>query len=239
MYTKRNLVIALILFLPLIASAQESPGGVTIVSNPPGAEVVLNGSLIVAGVTPVSFMQGLEGRYQIRVKKYGFETYKSSVYLQAGKSMSLTIKLKPKTKFKALARSLFVPGWGQMYSEQRFKGGCLFILAAGATASCLVANADYDDKSNRYDDLLKQYNQLSSFEEMERFYTKLASARKEAYDAESTRRIAIGAMIAAWGLNLLDIIFYFPGGSSLVGGSLSIEPDIKQGGAQIVLSHRF
>lgn len=240
MLSKGTLVVILTFILPVSMLGQDAPTGFTVNSNPAGAEVVLTGDITVAGVSPVRFTQPLEGRYKLKVVKPGYETSKSAVYLEIGKPMSLTVELKPKTRFKALARSVFIPGWGQAYTGQKFKGAALFVLAAGAGASFLIADADFDDRTVRYDNLLSQYNQASTFEEKQQLYPGLASARKDAYDAETLKRITIGATIAVWSLNLLDLFFFFPEESgSLVINSLSIKPDIERGGAQIVLCHRF
>jgi len=240
MGSKGSLVALAILFLPLLINAQQTPSGFTVVSNPQGAEVMLKGDVTIAGVTPVNFAQPPEGRYQVKLTKYGYETYKTSIYLQPGTPMSLTIQLKSKTRFKALSRSLFIPGWGQSYTDQKFKGGVFLFLAAGAVASFLAYDADYDDKVDRYKGLLNEYQQASTYEEKEKLYSRVATARKDAYDAESARRITIGATVAVWSLSLIDLFLFFPEETgSLSVNSLSIRPDMEQGGAQIVLTHRF
>ncbi len=240
MLSKGNLVFIVLIFLPLTLFAQQSGGGFTVNSNPSGAEVLLKGDLIISGVSPVSFTQGLQGQYRVIVRKYGYETYKSSVYLQPEKQMNLSVQLKPKTRFKALARSFLVPGWGQFYSEQKFKGGCFFALTAGAVAAFFVADADYDDKVLHYENTLSRYQRATVYDEKRSLYQDLSAARKETYDAENIRRIIIGVAIAAWGLNVLDLLFSFPEehGSYSV-NSLTFKPDLNNGGATLLWSYRF
>jgi hypothetical protein len=240
MLSKGNLVVIILMLFPLSLLAQQSNSGFTVHSNPAGAEVLLKGDLILSGISPVSFTQGIQGKYRVIVKKYGYETYHSSVYLQTDRSTSLDVQLKPKTRFKALARSFLIPGWGQYYSDQKFKGGCFFVLAAGAVGAYFITDAVYDDKVHHYDNTLSRYQRATLYDEKWALYQELTSARKDAYDAENLRRITIGVGIAVWGLNLLDLLFSFPeeSGSYSV-NSLSFKPDINNGGGTIQLTHRF
>lgn len=240
MLSKGNLVVIILLSLPLTLFAQQSGGGFTVNSNPSGAEVLLKGDLIISGVSPVSFTQGIQGQYRVLVRKYGYETYKSSVYLQPEKQMNLSVQLKPKTRFKALSRSFLIPGWGQYYSEQKFKGGCFFTLTVGAVAAFFIADADYDNKILHYENTLDRYQRATLYDEKRNLFQELSTARKDAYDAENFRRITIGVAIAVWGLNLLDLLFSFPeeNGSYSV-NSLTVEPDLNHGGATLLWSYRF
>jgi PEGA domain/Family of unknown function (DUF5683) len=240
MLSKWKLAVVILCLLPLAAMAQEQPKGFSVDSSPPGAEVSLIGAITLNGLTPVRFTQALEGNYQVRVKKYGYETYKSSVFLQADRDMNLTVRLSPKTRFKAAARSLLIPGWGQSYTEQKTKGAIFMIMAAGAIASYLIADADFKDKNDHYKLISSEYDNATSYEEKVRLYPQLGTAKKDAYDAENIRRITIGATVAVWGLNLLDVLFFFPEETgSLSVNSIGLKPDLKSGGAQLVLSHRF
>jgi hypothetical protein len=240
MLTKRNLAAIAFFFIPLTSPAQQSFGGLTVQSDPPGAEVILKGELTVSGITPVVFSQGLQGPYRVDVRKSGYETYSTMVYLRRENPASLSVSLSEKTRLKALARSFLIPGWGQKYAEQELKGACLFLLTAGAVGAYLIADHDFDDKNDEYNQTLRLYNQASTYDERQRLYSALAEDRKEAYDAENIRRVTIGATVAAWGLNMLDLFFFFPREShGLSTGSLSVQPDWKHGKATLLLSYRF
>ncbi|MEW6015774.1 MAG: PEGA domain-containing protein [Candidatus Zixiibacteriota bacterium] len=238
MLTKGILGFLILYLLPTLARAQG--GGLSVDTSPSGAEVKVAGAVTVSGLTPIKFMQGLEGNFKVTIRKYGYDTYKSSVFLQAGREVNLTVKLKPKTRFKAAARSLFIPGWGQAYTEQKTKGFVFALLAVGTIGYYFRTDSDFNDDNDRYDSLLRDYNTAGSFEEKERLYPVLQDARKTAYDSENKRRIAIGAAIAAWGINLIDVLFFFPEekGSTLV-NSITVQPDLKSGGATVALTHRF
>jgi len=238
MLSKGILATCIILLIAPVIAAQQSGDGLSVVSRPDGAEVVLIGEKTVSGVTPVNFRQMLEGRYKIDIRKDGYETYKSSLFMQVGLPRSISVDLKPKTRFKAFARSLFIPGWGQRYTDRKTKGSVFLMLTIGAVAAYFIADDNYDDKAGTYDDYLDRYNGMTSYTEKEQFYPELAEARNDAYDAETARRVTIGAVVAVWSLNLLDALFLFPdyGGPN---SSLTVVPDFEQGGGKIILSHRF
>lgn len=239
MISKGKLAIIIFLLFPLSLMAQEATSGFHIETNPPGAEVNLIGTVTVTGLSPVSFNLGLEGNYQLQVKKYGYETHKSSVYIQAGRAVNLMVNLRPKTRLKAAARSLIIPGWGQSYSAQKTKGLLFGLAAATGIASFLITDSDFDNKNAEYDNLLIDYNKATTFSEKERLYPLVRDAKKKAYDMETRRRIAIGATVAVWSLNVLDVLLFFPeaGGSMIVNG-LSVKPDIS-GKAYLTISYRF
>lgn len=240
MLSKGNLVIIFIFILPLIASAQQSDNGYFVSSYPTGAEVSLEGDIIVSGVSPVGFTQGLLGTYQVRIRKFGYETYRSTVYLQPDRAISLFVDLKRKTRLKALARSMIIPGWGQIYSGQNTKGVGFLIFTVLATGAYLLTDDEYDYRVGIYESDLAAYQAAIGYDEKKLLYSTMSDSRKNAYRAETERRIAIGAVAVGWGLNILDLILHYPeADGSLIGNSLSLRPDWDNGGATLVLSHRF
>jgi hypothetical protein len=103
-----------------------------------------------------------------------------------------------------------------------------------------MADADFDDKNKKYEKLLSDYNSADAYSEKEKLYSQLSDAKKAAYDAEDIRRITIGATIAVWGLNLLDVILFFPEErGSMIVSPVSIRPDLQNGGALLTLTYKF
>ena len=164
--------------------------------------------------------------------------------LDPTKQMELSIRLSPKTRWKAAARSIIIPGWGQRYADRKGKALLFHLLAAGSFAAYLITDSDFDDKYDRYDDLLQEYdaarNSGSSFDDLERLHSELLAAQDEAYDAENVRRIAIGSVVGVWALNLIDALFFFPEdkGTFSVKG-LEIEPTTGTQSLGLKLTHRF
>ncbi|PWB76393.1 hypothetical protein C3F09_00030 [candidate division GN15 bacterium] len=241
---KRILTLAALVLVVTAASTQGADGGFAVNSSPPGAEVTLKGDAVVVGITPTTFQHPLIGEYQVTVKKYGFENYRSRVTLDPAKPLALDIRLTPKTRLKSAVRSLFIPGWGQRYTDQKTKGFFFNLLAAGSVAAFLIA----DDEFRYRRDLFNQSKQVydssakagASYTEMQALHTDLAARQKKAYDAETTRRVTIGAVIGVWGWSVLDALFFFPSehGSYSVGG-ISVEPSAKPGVLGLQMTRRF
>ena len=204
-----------ILIFPVLISAQTtSGGGLQVESTPPGAEVILRGEAVVTGVTPTIFSQPLVGEYGIEIKKYGYEKYSSKVVLDPARPLTLTIDLTPKSRYKAAVRSMLIPGWGQIYGEQKTKGFLLNLLAVGSVAAYLITDHDYNNKYDDFKASRQAYDSTvangGSYADIRARYLNLEAAREDAYDAETRRRVSIGAVIGVWSIGLLDALFFFP-----------------------------
>jgi len=242
---KRTLTMTALAFaLTVTTSAEGAEGGFAITSSPPGAEVTLKGEAVVVGITPTTFLHPLVGDYQVTLRKYGFENYKSRVTLDPAKPLSLDIRLTPKTRLKSAVRSLFIPGWGQRYSEQKTKSFVFNLLAAGSVAAFLLADEEFQYRRDLLSNVSRVYDSSASagasYERMQQLHSDLAAKQKKAYDAESTRRATIGAVIGVWGLSVLDALLFFPSehGTFSVGG-LSVEPNTKPGVLGLQMTRRF
>jgi len=246
MTLKRILAICLLAgLLPAIGSAQTETveTGVVVNTTPPGAQITLDGEATVSGVAPVHFRQLLIGDYRLKVEKRGWETYSTNVILDPGKQMNVNISLSPKTRTKAAARSLFIPGWGQRYSGHKGKGALMFLAALGAGTAYLIADNDFDDKNEQYDARLAEYDSLAAYgasTELTNAWNRLASAQDEAYDAENIRRVTIGVAIGIWAINMLDILFFFPDerGTFSVKG-IAVEPSATTKQVGLTISKNF
>ncbi len=246
MTLKRILAICLaMLALPLGAFAQQSnqETGVAVVSDPPGAEVVLDGEATITGVSPVQFNQPLIGDYTLRVKRRGWETYTTHLVLDPTKQLNVNVNLSPKTRFKAGVRSFVIPGWGQKYTDQNGKAWLFATLAVGAGVAYLVADNQFDHKYDTYEARLRDYDSIAvdgTQPELQAAWNRLRSAQDKAYDAENVRRATIGAVIGVWAVNMLDVLFFFPderGTFSIKG--VAIAPEASMDKVGVTLSTNF
>jgi len=202
--------LALLLSLETSILFAQSGAGLEIKSDPPGTTVILNGEFRLTGVTPTTFSQPLSGRYELAASREGYETYHTTLNLTGGAPLQVSIKLSPKTRFKAFLRSAVVPGWGQFYAGERGRG-ILFGIATLATGATLaVTHIDYLSKKEDYDDLLEEFEEERSIERKKLLEERLDLVREEAYDAETVRNIALGAAAAVYVYNLLDALIFFP-----------------------------
>ena len=236
--------IGVAVFIPLIAHAQGTQqGSVTVRSTPEGARATLDGEMVVSGVTPARFEYPLVGEYKLTLKRYGYETYSTRITLDPNRPVDIDVRLSPRTRFKAAARSLIIPGWGQKYTGQHTKAFLFATLAVASVATYLIVDADFDDKYDLYRETLARYDSLrasGSLEDLRRLQPELDAAQDRAYDAENVRRVMIGATVAVWGLNLLDVLLFYPAERATVSvKGLSLRPSAKPDEIGMVISKRF
>jgi len=116
-------------------------------------------------------------------------------------------------------------------------------MAVGSVITYLIADDDFDDKKQIYDDKLREYDNTKTsgtYEELVKIHSELVEVQEDAYDAEDIRRITIGVVIGVWGLNLLDALFLFPEerGTFSVKG-LTITPDVSPVNTGVKISMDF
>ena len=238
-------LLACLFAIALSASAQQSGApGLVVRTTPAGAEVLLEGEAVVTGISPTFFQQQLIGEYKVKIKKYGYENYSTKVILDPTKQMEIAIKLSPKTRFKAAARSLFIPGWGQRYADEKFKGYAFTVLAAGAITGYLIADENFNDKYDTYESRLDAFDEArrsgASYAELRSLQKQLADAQGTAYDAENVRRIMIGAVVGVWALNVVDALFFFPSeGATFSVKGVSLVPTTDGKSFGLTLTHNF
>ncbi|MEA2031358.1 MAG: PEGA domain-containing protein [candidate division Zixibacteria bacterium] len=245
MTLKRTLATVVFILLLSTSSRGQSTtqGDLTVRSNPPGAQVILSGDVTVSGVTPARFRHLLIGDYKLTVTKYGYEGYNTRLVLDPSKQQAVDVTLPAKTRFKALARSLFIPGWGQRYTEQNKKSFLLATLTVGAGISYYFADRRFDNKNDYFEDRLHEYDSVAvhgNIAELRGLKHELDVAQDEAYSAENVRRATIGAIAAVWVINIVDVLFFFPEerGSFSVKG-LTLKPTTDNGMVGLAITTEF
>jgi hypothetical protein len=243
---KRILVTALVVILGLgPAYAQNSvSASLTVNSTPPGAEFTLDGDATLSGITPAALTYPLIGEYSLTVTRHGYEKYRTRLVLDPSKPLQVDVDLSPRTGSKAALRSFFLPGWGQFYTEQKTKG---FVFSLLFTGALLFYSSEHDDFKSKEDDYLRQLDEYdealaqgSSYDELTHLHQRLITAQEDAYDAESDRRVAAGAVIGVWGLSVLDALLFSPSdpGTFSVKG-VDIAPSAGADGVGLTLTKAF
>lgn len=213
---------------------------VTIRSNPPGAQAILSGDVTVSGLTPVRFTHLLIGDYKLTVKRFGYDTYTTRVVVDPSHPIEVDVRLSKKTRFKAVLRSMLIPGWGQHYSGQKAKGGIFTGASFASVIAYWVAESWFRDQKDELDLVSRKYEGLMSLEEKQRMWPELVEAQGDAYNAETNRRIHIGMVAGVWALNVIDAYFFFPedrGTFSIKG--LTLTPTIDGQGPGLTLTRSF
>ena len=236
------LLIAGIGFLLSPYFSVHAQGTLSVVSTPAGAEARLSGEAVVNGVTPVLFQQPLVGKYTLTVKKKGYETYKTDLLLDPTRQQEVTVTLSKKTRLKAFARSLIIPGWGQRYGDQKVKGYTYTVFQLLTVVGYLIADNDFDLKYDKFTKARQTYDSLSvhgNYQELQALYPYLIEKQNDAYDAENLRRITIGSVVGVYALSLIDALFFFPeekGTFSIKNLALEPSTDFTQPGLTLTYS---
>lgn len=245
MVLKRILaIVAVLSAVPCVSWSQGAfSADLTVNSTPPGARVTLEGEARVAGITPARFRQLLIGNYEVIVKSQGYETYRTKISVDPTRPMEVNVTLAPKTRFKAAARSLFIPGWGQRYAGQKFKGYAFTVLAAASIAAYFITDHEFDMRYDRYTAAKNEYDSLlhhGNIAQLESSYSNLKQTQHDAWNAENLRRISIGTAIGTWGLGFIDALFFFPNNrSSVFVKGLTVAPSSDPAHVGLLLSYRF
>jgi len=204
-------VVIWIVISQITAQAQEKDKNAVIVkSDPPGAMLYFDGENSFVGPTPLKLRPNLKGVYKITATKYGYEKSQMEYFFKGSESGVMRLRLLPKTRFKAGARSLVFPGWGQFYSDRKTSGIMLSIIQAGAGVFTLISHLDYEKAQNNYKDALADF-------ESENFYGQKIEkweVAKEKYDkannAFNKRRTWLYITGGIWLYNFFDSIIFFP-----------------------------
>ena len=239
----RNVFFLLLLLSCPVLGQDLTPGKIFVNSVPDGAVVTLSGDTRVSGVTPVRFDHILYGDYRLEISRYGFEEYKTRLLINPSLPMEISVNLKPKTRFKASLRSLLIPGWGQRYFDKNRRGNLLTAAAIVSAAGYFWIDREFDKKYERYEEYLKQYDDIASsgtLEELRAFQPVLEEAQQDAYDYENVRRAASGAVIGVWAINMIDILFFSaPQGGTFTIKGVAVTPSSIEGNPGITLSGSF
>jgi hypothetical protein len=218
--------------------------GLTVVTTPPGAEIVLKGEATVSGLSPVTFTYLLAGEYSLVVKKNGYEDYRTRLLLNPAQPQQISVELSPKTGAKAAFRSMIIPGWGQRYGGRKTTGLVFSLLFVGAGIAFLDCQSEFRDREDAYLARLDEYDAAMksgvTIDELAQYHSALVEAQEDAYDAEDDRRIAAGIVAGIWGLNILDALLFTPterASFSIKG--IAVAPSADAHGVRLTLSKAF
>jgi len=196
-------------FLWSMSWAQDS-SEILISTRPPGATLYLYGAYDLVANTPARLPSDLSGRYRAKITRPGYEIWKGELTFVPGSINDIDIKLSRKTRIKASLRSLFIPGWGQMYSGNSLRGGLLTVGAVLSATGVYLTDRHYQKKRSDYDIALGEYYGAKSIEDRVRLKANLDEKQKTAYNAETDRRTAIAIGVAIWTFNVIDALVSFP-----------------------------
>jgi len=191
--------------------AQPDSNQILFKSRPIGAVVELKGIHTIIGQTPLFIKHELNGPYQVRVNKSGFESWQKTVFFNPLTTRQFDISLTPKTRWKAVLRSMLIPGWGQCYSERPIKGVVVGATFGIALCGAIINSIHYQNKVTAYNDALAELNQTNlPNAEYQRLWQGILKKQEQAEGAFKRQQkwfwITTGLFIG----NLVDAFILFP-----------------------------
>lgn len=210
-----SVIIAFVMISSNSLPAQEDKG-ITISTNPSGATVYLNGEIDLVANTPARIPSDISGRFRAEITRPGYETWKGDLTFVPGSTRNIEIRLSRKTRVKAALRSLIIPGWGQVYSENKSRGYLITsgVIITGATLYYL--DRRFDNKKSDFDIARKNYDAATRIDERNALKAILDDRQHDAYRAETDRNTAFAIGVALWGYNVLDALLFFPGDKAYI-----------------------
>ncbi len=203
-------IIILVLFKISVAlPAEKSKKGIVINSKPQGATVYIENEVI--GKTPCVFPYELEGKYKFWAEKKGYNRRSRTYTFPQQNDDPISFTLDPKNRARAVIRSLVVPGWGQSYTEQKWKSRVFFGLQVCSLVSLGISQIDYKSKLDEYNHQVKNYRIVSKSYELEKpAWQKVKNAQSNLDKANKIRQVIAISSLTIYAVNLLDAIFDFP-----------------------------
>ena len=196
------------------ASAQSNDkehDGTRIETNPIGAVVYLKGEYRLAGRAPFVIHQPLSGVYEIKASKRGYETYAATHVFRPDLPERLQIRLTRKTRLRAMIRSMFIPGWGQVYSEQPFKGVVLGSAQFVSGLYLLIADSRYQKAVDAFNTAVRNFKRYEKNAEVRGLYIqKIFETQKDVDKHYEIRKRALIIAASIYIYNLLDALILFP-----------------------------
>lgn len=204
-----------LLFLVALSSAsllqaQETVPVLRIEIQPAGTAVQLEGPQNTLTASPNSVLRPLPGWYKLKATFRGFEDYNQSLYIDAQSPISISGTLSPKSRWKAGARSIFVPGWGHYYSDRTVRGVVFTVATVGMAVGYYFFDAHADNRLEDYERLREDFDEAGSVAEKEALQPAVEDALNDAYNADRNRLIWGYMTIGVYAYQIIDALLFFP-----------------------------
>ncbi|MDP2983953.1 MAG: PEGA domain-containing protein [Candidatus Latescibacter sp.] len=181
---------------------------IAVESRPNGAVVTIDGKN--AGETPLRDFTVAEGVHEIALKRMGYETHREQVTVSPSTSLNISPVIIPKTKNKALLKSIVFPGSGQYYAEYKGKGAFISVLQIAALAGAVGATLSANDARKKYDDAYVTYKNAVIPGEIQTARTEMNAKYNKVSSTGTIQSILIGTAVAVYLYNIVDAIFTVP-----------------------------
>jgi hypothetical protein len=214
-----------------------------VTSNPPGIEVALGS--VGTHRTPTLLRDIRPGSYEAHASARGYNSATKGFTVGPNQRNTIELILSPKSPTSMALRSALLPGMGQ-FSGGRRGTGALFLLATlGAGVASGIAHSQYDVALSDYHDALARHSSASQLDAIRLAKQDVFRTYDDVDGKFSQRRLAIVAMGALWGANVLHALISGPVqlptrepmDSDIA--RWDIEPRLTPDATQVILNHRF
>jgi len=110
-------------------------------------------------------------------------------------------------------------------------------LGFGAVLTSVMAELRYQDRRDKYQAALDDYEGAKSVEERNRLRLILKDKHQKAYDAETLKRNLLIVTAAVWAYNIIDAFIFFP--DQKVDLQVGEDFSLKEGELTVKLCKRF
>ena len=165
---------------------------------------------------PIMNKEFLEGSYDLRINKLGYEKYQMRFDVAMGEFPEHFIDLKPKRPGKAALRSLFVPGRGQIYSSdadhrnRMIMGATYFFSTAALVGTSGILWNDFFKSRDVYEASRENYLNAVSIEDVSSTQSVMLRDHSTMSDKRSTAVLVSSLTAGLWLFNAIDAYFFFP-----------------------------
>lgn len=217
--------------------------GSWIISEPQGAMVELGGGTRLRGFTPWRLDDRVRGSYSLKARMPGYETWEGNILLDGSQDETYSLALVPKTRAKALLRSLFIPGWGQRYAGYPRRANLLFVAEAASLIGLAITHEKYQDRVNDWEEARDVYLAETVEENLPSRRSKVDEERDEADDAYNLRQAFFWSSVGIMAFNIVDVLLFTSVGPS--SGVFYVRPTqsslqgMEGPGATVAFSFRF
>ena len=188
----------------LIANNQPLMVPITFQIYPQSSVLMLNGQLVDTNNYELPF--GSSNDLSVKAPKYLGS--KESFSVNNTEAIDLSINLLPKTKEKALVRSILFPGLGQQYYESKNKALLFSIMAASLTALLTSTYTTYQDENSLVDQYQLDYRNAISATDIESTWQTYQNQANQVNDLQAQLLIYGGALGATWIINIVDALLF-------------------------------
>ena len=120
----------------------------------------------------------------------------------------LEFNLQPKSKIKALIFSGILPGSGQYYTDQDFKGYNLLGMEMISLSLFYYYNRELKSLISNYNNLNASYEQTTNPADAEVLHNKIKNIYDDIDNNETLRDIFLSIAICNWVYNMVDIYLW-------------------------------